>query len=103
VWPTSAATGEVHADNAYDTELGRWVRERSIGVRIARKGVEPSNRLGLHRGVIERTISRLAGYHRLNLRSDRKATHLIGFLTLAAALSGDRKLAKAKTTTRDIH
>lgn len=60
---------KLHADKAYDhTELRRWVRDRGIDVRIARKGVESSDRLGLHRWVIERTISRLTGYHRLNIR-----------------------------------
>ncbi|MGF0315480.1 hypothetical protein [Nocardia fluminea] len=48
---------------------------------------------------IERTISWLTGYHRLNIRYDRKATHFLGFLTLAAALTGYKKLAKAKPAT----
>ncbi|MEV6259058.1 transposase, partial [Nocardia sp. NPDC051911] len=78
-------------------ELRRWVRNRGIGVRIARNGIESSQRLGRHRWVIERTISWLAGYHRLNLRYDRKATHFLAFLTLAAALTCYKKLAKSAT------
>ncbi|WP_433568024.1 hypothetical protein ACQP1O_38460 [Nocardia sp. CA-151230] len=36
---------------------------------------------------IERTISWLIGYHRLNLRFERKRIHFRTFLTLAAALT----------------
>ncbi|WP_083898507.1 hypothetical protein [Nocardia vinacea] len=43
--------------------------------------------------------SPLTGYHRLNIRYDRKATHFLGFLTLAAAVTGYKKLTKAKSTT----
>ncbi|WP_440107645.1 transposase, partial [Streptosporangium sp. H16] len=49
--------GKLHADKAYDhPELRRWLRGKRIGVRIARKGVESSQRLGRHRWVIERTM-----------------------------------------------
>ncbi|MGY1877424.1 IS5 family transposase [Nocardia gipuzkoensis] len=93
--PRKRRPEKLHADKAYDhTELRRWVRDRGIVVRIARKGVESSDRLGRHRWVIERTISWLTGYHRLNIRYDRKATHFLGFLTLAAALTGWGYLAK---------
>ncbi|MFI8977496.1 IS5 family transposase [Nocardia asteroides] len=98
--PRRRRPAKLHADKAYDhTELRRWVRDRGIVVRIARKGVEPSDRLGRHRWVIERTISWLTGYRRLNIRYDRKATHFLGFLTLAATLTGFKKLAKAKSAT----
>ncbi|MEU0506002.1 IS5 family transposase [Nocardia sp. NPDC005998] len=94
--PRRRKPGKLHADKAYDTaEPRRWVRHRGIGVRIARKGIEPSDRLGRHRWVIERTISWLTGYHRLNIRYDRKATHFLAFLTLAATLTDYKKLAKA--------
>ncbi|WP_280466229.1 IS5 family transposase, partial [Nocardia brasiliensis] len=65
--PRRRKPSKLHADKAYDTaELRQWVRDRGISVRIARKGIEPSDRLGRHRWVIERTISWLTGYHRLN-------------------------------------
>ncbi|APB00562.1 Putative transposase for insertion sequence element IS402 [Nocardia seriolae] len=71
--PRRRKPGKLHADKAYDiAELCRWVRDRGIGVRIARKGIESSERLGRHRWIIERTISGLTGYHRLNIRYDRK-------------------------------
>ncbi|MEV4129910.1 hypothetical protein [Nocardia sp. NPDC049707] len=44
-------------------------------------------------------ISWLTGYHRLNVRYDRKATHFLGFLTLAAALTGYKKLPMARSAT----
>ncbi|MGN2637877.1 IS5 family transposase [Nocardia takedensis] len=97
--PRRRRPGKLHADKAYDQpELRRWVRRRGIAVRIARKGIESGERLGRHRWVVERTISWLTGYHRLAIRYDRKGTHFLGFLTLAAALTGFKKLAKAKSS-----
>ncbi|GAA1273931.1 hypothetical protein GCM10009677_28950 [Sphaerisporangium rubeum] len=50
--------GKLHADKAYDRDdLRRWLRGKRIAVRIARRGVESSQRLGRHRWVIERTMS----------------------------------------------
>jgi hypothetical protein len=37
-------------------DLRAWVRSRGIAVRVARKGIEVSDRLGRHRWVIERTM-----------------------------------------------
>ena len=71
------------------------MRDRGIAVRIARKDIESPDHLGRHRWVIERTISWLTGYHRLNIRYDRKSTHFLGFLTLVAALTCYKKLAKS--------
>jgi transposase len=52
----------LHADKAYDIpHLRKWVRGKRIGVRIARKGIESSERLGRRRWVIERTMSWLTG------------------------------------------
>ncbi len=68
-----------------------------MAVRIARKGIESTERLGRHRWGIERTMSWLTGYHRLAIRYDRKGTHYPGFLTLAATLTCFKKLTKAKT------
>lgn len=97
--PRRRRPAKLHADKAYDQpELRRWIRRRGIAVRIARKGIESGERLGRHRRVVERTISWLTGYHRLAIRHDRKGTHFLGFLTLAAALTGFKKLAKAKAS-----
>lgn len=52
-------------------------------MRIVRKGIESSQKLGTHPRVIERSIAWLFGYHRLSVRYDRKATHFLAFLALA--------------------
>ena len=96
--PRRCRPGKLHADKAYDQpELRLWVRRRGMAVRIARKGIESAERLGRHRWVIERTMSWLTGYHRLAIRYDRKGTHYLAFLTLAATLTCFKKLAKAKS------
>ncbi|GAJ79041.1 putative transposase [Nocardia brasiliensis NBRC 14402] len=61
------------------------MRDRGIIVRIARKGIESSERLGRNRWVIERTSPWLTGYHQLNIP--------------AATLTRFRKLMKAKPAT----
>lgn len=62
----------LHADKAYDVpHLRKWLRGKRIGVRIARKGIESSERLGRRRWVIERTMSWLSGYRRLSPRYER--------------------------------
>lgn len=49
---------KLHADKAYDSKRCRGaLSERGVKVRIARKGVESSERLGRYRWVVERTIS----------------------------------------------
>ena len=88
----------LHADKAYDTpELRKWVRGKRIGVRIARKGVESSKRLGRRRWVIERTMSWLTGYRRLNHRYERNSRNYLAFLGLAAALCCYKRLLKLTT------
>jgi transposase len=70
------------------------VRGKRIGARIARKGVESSERLGRHRWVIERTMSWLSGYRRLSPRYERDPDNYLGFLTLAAAICCYKRLAR---------
>ncbi|SEB97740.1 Transposase [Streptomyces sp. 2231.1] len=84
---TDSKPQRLHADKAYDVpHLRRWLWGKHIGVRIARKGVESSERLGRRRWVIERTMSWLTGYRRLNHRYERKPGNYLAFLGLAAAL-----------------
>jgi transposase len=93
--PRRRKPAKLHADKAYDqVELRNWVRDRGIAVRIARKGIESSAKLGKHRWVIERSIAWLFGYRRLATRYERKANHFCAFLTLAAMLTCYKKLAK---------
>lgn len=72
---------KLHADTAYDIpELRKWLRGKRIAVRIARKGIESSERLGRRSWVIERTMSRLTGYRRLNHRYERHPRNHLAFL-----------------------
>lgn len=58
--------GKLHADKGYDyAHLRQWLRERGVMHRIARKGVESSQRPGRHRWTVERTMAWLAGCRRL--------------------------------------
>ncbi len=56
------------------------------GVRIARKGIESSQRLGRHRWVVERTFAWLNSFRRLTIRYERRADIHHAFLTLGCAL-----------------
>jgi hypothetical protein len=53
---------KVHADKAYDQRRCRgYLSRRGIKVRIARRGIESSTRLGRHRWKAERSIAWLVG------------------------------------------
>ena len=49
---------KLHADKAYDYPASRRAcRRRHIMARIARRGIDSSQRLGRHRWVVERTLA----------------------------------------------
>ena len=76
-----------HADKAYDIpRCRRALSQRHIKVRIARKGIASSKRLGRHRWVVERTFAWLNRSRRLTIRSERRADIHQAFLTLGCAL-----------------
>ena len=78
---------KLHADKAYDIpRCRRFLRRRGIGIRIARKGVESSERLGRHRWVVERTLAWLNQFRRLTIRYERRAEIHEAFLSLGCAL-----------------
>jgi transposase len=78
---------KLHADKGYDTPRCRTaLRRRHIRVRIARKGIDSSARLGRHRWVVERTLAWLNRYRRLTVRYERRADIHQAFLTLGCAL-----------------
>jgi transposase len=58
----------------------------SILRRIARHGIESSERLGRHRWVVERTLSWLNRLRRLKVRYERRADIHQAFLSLGCAL-----------------
>ncbi len=78
---------KLHADKGYDHRRCRQeCRARSIQPRIARRGVESSERLGRRRWVVERTLAWLARYRRLTVRYERRVDLHLAFTTLACAL-----------------
>ena len=62
------------------------LRKRGIKARIARRGVNSSERLGRHRWVVERTLSWLNRYRRLKVRYEQRADIHQAFLDLGCAL-----------------
>jgi IS5 family transposase len=78
---------KVHADKGYDRRANRtYLRRRGIGARIARRGVESSARLGRHRWRVERSLSWLSCFRRLQVRWDRDAGRWFAFVLVACAL-----------------
>lgn len=77
----------MHADKGYDVRrCRRYLHRRGIKVRIARKGVESTARLGRHRWVVERTIAWLHRFKRLLVRYERLEALHQAFLDLGCAL-----------------
>ncbi|WP_256098046.1 IS5 family transposase [Streptomyces sp. MnatMP-M17] len=96
--PRRSRPVKVRADKAYySAEQMRWLRDRRLVPRIARPGIESGERLGRHRWKIERSIAWLFGYRRLTVRYERKGSHFLAFLGLAAALTCYKRLAKLAT------
>ena len=78
---------KVHADKGYDYPKCRnALSQRGIAVRIARRGVESSERLGRYRWVVERTHAWFAGFGKLRIRFERQLGTHIALLQLAAAV-----------------
>ena len=78
---------KLHGDNGYDyPRCRRALRRRGITPRIARRGIESSERLGCHRYVVERSLAWLVGCRWLQVRYERHADILLGFVSLACAL-----------------
>ena len=77
----------LHADKGYDfVYCCQALRKRVIEPRIARRGIESSERLGRHRWVAERTLAWLNRYRRLKVRYERLADVHQAFLSLGCAL-----------------
>jgi transposase len=92
--PRRRRPAKLRADKGYHADQHRrWLRDRGITPRIARRGIDTGERLGRHRWKIERTIAWLTGYRRLTIRYERHAGLLGAFLSLAAALTCFKKLA----------
>lgn len=78
---------KLHADKGYDyPRCRKFLRRRGIKARIARRGVDTSERLGRHRWIVERTLAWLGCYRRLAIRYERRADIHEAFLKLGCAL-----------------
>jgi IS5 family transposase len=78
---------KLHADKGYDSEANRAaLRKRGIIPRIARRGIESSEKLGRHRWVVERTLAWFNHFRRLTIRYERRLDIHTAFLELGAAL-----------------
>lgn len=78
---------KLHADKAYDARARRQeCRARGIVPRIARGGIESSEKLGRHRWVVERTHAWFNRFRRLPVRYERRADIYEAFTSLAASL-----------------
>lgn len=78
---------KLHADKGYDhRRCRRECRERGIEPRLARRGVDRSERLGRRRWVVERTLAWLARFRRLTVRHERRADIHLALATLACAI-----------------
>jgi IS5 family transposase len=78
---------KLHAEKAYDfPRCRKALRKRGITPRIARRGIDSSERLGRHRWVVERTLAWLAKYRRLTIRYERRDDIHEAFLQLGCSL-----------------
>jgi transposase len=88
---------KLHGDKGYDYPvLRRALRRRGIIPRIARRGVESSERLGRHRWKVERTLAWVLAFRRLTVRYERHAASVAAFLHLACSLICLRFLRRAE-------
>jgi transposase len=78
---------KLHADKAYDNRRCRQaLSRRHIKIRIARKGIESSARLGRHRWVVERSFAWLGQFRRLTIRYERRQDIHEAFVSLGCSL-----------------
>ena len=78
---------KLHADKAYDHRRCRHAcRRRGILPRIARRGVESSQKLGCHRWVIERSFAWINRFRRFVTRYERRSDIHHAFTALACSL-----------------
>ena len=78
---------KLHADKGYDVPRCREaLRRRHVKARIARRGVESSERLGRHRWVVARPLAWHGRYRRLTVRYERREDIHRAFLSVGCAL-----------------
>ncbi len=86
---------KLHADKAYDARVRRQeCRARGIRSRIARCGIERSDRLAGHRWVVERSHAWFNRARRLPVRYERRADIYGAFTVLHASLITLRQIQR---------
>ena len=91
---------KIHADKGYDSHANRAeLRRRGITPRIARRGIESCTRLGRHRWRVERALSWMSCFRRLQLRWDRDSGRWFAFILLACAVVCFNRLHQASGAT----
>lgn len=93
--PRRRRPAKLRADKGHDCEHQRFLRGRGITPRIARRGVDSSERLGRHRWKVERTLAWLTGYRRLTIRYERHGNLFAAFVALGATITAWKKLQAA--------
>jgi IS5 family transposase len=84
---SSAPAQQDPRDKGYDSHANRaYLATAGITARIARRGMESSTRLGRHRWRVERSLSWLSCWRRLQVRWDRDSGRWFAFVLLACAL-----------------
>lgn len=88
--PRRRRPDKARADKGYDSaELRAWLHRRGVTPRIARRGIESSQRLGR---TVGRSSARSPGFP-ATVRYERSANLFAAFLTLAATLTCWKQLA----------
>ena len=78
---------KMHADKGYDSKANREVlRKRGITPRIARRGIESSEKLGRHRWVIERTFAWLNRFRSILIRWTKKPANYLAMIHIACGV-----------------
>jgi transposase len=86
----------VQGDRAYDSQPHRlWLRSLGIASDLARRREEHGSGLGVHRWVVERTLSWFHQFRRLRTRYDRRADIHESFMALGTCLICWRFLEKS--------
>lgn len=92
---------KLHADKGYDAQRCRQaLRARGITPRIARRGIESSERLGRWRWRVERTLSWLMAYRKIAVRRERCASTFTALVELACTLLVWRRTRQISVTDR---
>jgi IS5 family transposase len=86
---------KLHADKGYDhRRCRRECRVRGILPRLARRGIDSSERLGRYRWKTERTFAWLAQFRRLAIRHERRADLHLALTTLGIAVICMRQVGR---------